>query len=336
VRWSGWPASPVWSTLPVRAQDVPGAIARAHHEAVTRQGPALVVVPMDDWLQEADPLAAAAPASVVRPQAVLGQEIEELAELIDQAHSPAMVVGAGAASDAGWRAVVELAETLQCPVWQESFACRAGFPQDHPLFAGHLPWARRGIRDRLARHDAVLVVGTYAFRTYLFDEELALVGPDMRVAVISEDPAEVHRSPCHVALLAAVAPACLGLAARLVRRTTARAPGRVESPPPLPNPDTPLAPGQVLAALAERLPMDAILVEETPSSRPELQQRMPARSPLGFVSNGNGGLGFGIPGAIGLRMALPTRPVMGVIGDGSAMYAIQSLCPRPTIGWACW
>jgi benzoylformate decarboxylase len=83
--------------------------------------------------------------------------------------------------------------------------------------------------------------------------------------------------------------------------------------------------GHVLAALAERLPADAVLVEETPSSRPELQDRIPARSPLGFVANGNGGLGFGIPGATGLRLALPTRPVLGVIGDGSAMYAIQAL-----------
>ena len=49
---------PVWSSLPVRAQDVPGAIARAYHEARAGKGPALVVVPMGDWLEEADELAA--------------------------------------------------------------------------------------------------------------------------------------------------------------------------------------------------------------------------------------------------------------------------------------
>lgn len=45
--------------------------------------------------------------------------------------------------------------------------------------------------------------------------------------------------------------------------------------------------------------------------------------PLGFVSSGNGGLGFA--GAIGLRMALPDRLVVAVIGDGSAMFGIQAL-----------
>jgi benzoylformate decarboxylase len=81
----------------------------------------------------------------------------------------------------------------------------------------------------------------------------------------------------------------------------------------------------VLHALAERLPEDVVLVEETPSSRPELLERIAARTPLGFVANANGGLGFGLTGAIGLGMALPDRPVVAVVGDGSAMYAIQSL-----------
>jgi benzoylformate decarboxylase len=81
----------------------------------------------------------------------------------------------------------------------------------------------------------------------------------------------------------------------------------------------------VLAALAERLPRDVVLIEETPSSRPELHRRLPAREPLGFVSAAMGGLGFAIPGATGLRMALPDRPVVAIVGDGSSLYTIQSL-----------
>ena len=38
-----------------------------------------------------------------------------------------------------------------------------------------------------------------------------------------------------------------------------------------------------------------------------------------------GGLGFALPGAIGVRMALPDRPVVAVVGDGSSLYAIQAL-----------
>jgi benzoylformate decarboxylase len=318
---------PVWTSLPVRAQDVPGAIARAYHEAVTRRGPALVVVPMGDWEQSSDPLAIGAPANVLRPRAVDPEELEELAMLVGGARSPVLVVGAGAASDAGWESVTALAEALGSPVWQEAFGSRPGFPQNHPLFAGHLPWMRARMHERLAPHDLVIAVGTHALRTYVFDDDVALLGPHTRVAVISEDPEEVHRSGCDIGVLAPVAETAAALVAQIPARGGARE-RPLHSPPPAPAPPGPgekLRPGHVFTALAERLPEDVVLVEETPSSRPELLERIPSRTPLGFIANANGALGFGLTGAIGLRMALPDRPVVAVVGDGSAMYAIQSL-----------
>ena len=92
--------------------------------------------------------------------------------------------------------------------------------------------------------------------------------------------------------------------------------------------------GHVLAALAERLPRDAILIEETPSSRPELHARVPATAPLGFVS-AMGMLGFALPAAIGLRMASPDRPVLAVVGDGSSLYQITALWSAARYGPAC-
>jgi benzoylformate decarboxylase len=317
---------PVWSTLPVRAEDVPGAIARAYHEAQGRHGPALVVVPMGDWVHEADPLAAGAPKTVTRPTAVNERDLAEASRLIEDSRSPAIVVGAGAASVDGWKAVTALAEKLGCPVWQEAFGSRAGFPQNHPLFAGHLPWMRRSMQERLAANDLVLVVGTHALRAYLFDEQVPLLTPGTRVAVISDDSEEVHRSPCDLGVVADVAKACSALVQLVSARASQPATKRERtSPPPPLETARRLRADHVLAALAERLPADVVLVEETPSSRPQLVEWIPARTPLGFISTGSGALGFGLPGAIGIRMALRRRPVVAVVGDGSAMYAIQSL-----------
>jgi benzoylformate decarboxylase len=317
---------PVWTQTPIRAQDVPGTIARAYHEAKAAAGPALVVVPMSDWEQPADELAANAPAHVVRATSISPAELHQLVELVDRAENPAIVVGAGSDSPEGWGALVALAERLHCPVWQEPFGARAGFPQDHPLFAGHLHWRRRLMREALEPHDFVLVVGTNAFRLYLFEEPEPPVAPGTRVAVITGDPAEAHRSPCELAVVAPVAAACAALAEQCTQRD-GPAPAPIESPPapPPPEPGEPLRSAHVLAALAERLPADVVLVEESPSAKPELHRRIRARAPLGFISNANGGLGFGISGAIGLRMGLPDRPVVAVLGDGSALFAIQAL-----------
>jgi benzoylformate decarboxylase len=81
----------------------------------------------------------------------------------------------------------------------------------------------------------------------------------------------------------------------------------------------------VLGELARRLPPEAVLVEETPSSRPDLHALMPARRPLGFLSAAMGALGFALPAAIGVRMGQPGRPVVAVVGDGSSLYQIQAL-----------
>ncbi len=321
---------PVWRQLPARGQDVPGAIARAYHEAKAARGPALLVVPMGDWLEPVDELAAGSPARILRPHSVEPSQVQELAEMLAGAESPALVVGAVGEGQEGWDAVIELAQRLRCPVWQEPFTRAVSFPQDHPLFAGHLSWQRRLMHDALASYDVVLTVGTNAFRAYLFDEPVELVGPDTRVAVLTADQAEAHRSPCDVAVVAPVAAACRALVERLPVRRSERAgnpPEPVRRPAPLPPPAAgePLRPGHVLDALAQRLPDDVLLVEECPSSQPELYQRIPIRIPFGFLSTANGCLGFGLSGSIGLRMGLPDRPVVAVLGDGSTMYAIQAL-----------
>jgi benzoylformate decarboxylase len=317
---------PVWVDQPARAQDVPGAVARAYHEAVTERGPALVIVPMDDWEAEADETRGrAAPASVLRDRTANGDAVARLAGLIAGSANPTIVAGSGADDEETWEALVTLVERLGCPVWQESFGARAGFPQDHPRFAGHLPADRTRLRATLAPFDLVLVVGGPAFRQYGYNSG-PFVEAGTHVAMVSQDAAEVHRSDAEVALLADPATVCAALAEALPARNGASAePFARPAPPPPPAEGEPLRAGHVFAALADRLPRNAVVLEECPSNRPELLVRLPAREPLGSLSPAMGGLGFALPAATGLRMALPERPIVAIVGDGSSLYGIQAL-----------
>lgn len=311
---------PVSEEQPVRAQDVPGAIVRAHHAAETHRGPALVLVPMDDWSAPApDPHEILGPQRLLRSAAADPEAVAALAAFLGE--RPAIIAGAGA----DWSSLTALAERLRAPVFQEPFGPAAGFPQDHPLFAGHAPARRERLRAVLEPYDSVLVVGTGALRQYPYD-----TGPltHARLAVITADPDEAHRSPAELAVLGDPAAVCGALAEAVEPR--APAPRTFERPAP-PAPGGPLYPGHVLAALAERLPREAILVEETPSSRPELHARIPATAPGGFVS-AMGMLGFALPAATGLRLGSDERPVVAVVGDGSAMYQIQALWSAVTYG----
>jgi benzoylformate decarboxylase len=80
-----------------------------------------------------------------------------------------------------------------------------------------------------------------------------------------------------------------------------------------------------MQTLAEVRPPQSIIVEEAPSSRPAMQAYLPIDRSDGFYTCSSGGLGFGIPAAVGVALGNPRQKVIGLIGDGSSMYAIQGL-----------
>ncbi|WP_241777805.1 thiamine pyrophosphate-dependent enzyme [Streptomyces sp. CT34] len=91
-------------------------------------------------------------------------------------------------------------------------------------------------------------------------------------------------------------------------------------------PADPIPAGHVLDLLRERLPDGAVLVEEAPSHRDDLHARVPIERAGGFLTTGNGTLGWGLPLAVGRALAAGSgERVVCVLGDGSAMYSVQAL-----------
>ena len=330
---------PVEVIAPVWAGDVPSAIARAAHRAQLDQGPVLLIVPMDDWDQPADPDAVAAPQRLVGAPAALPGEVDELAELLSSADAPAVVAGAGVDTTAGWDAVRRLARTARLRVYAEPFGARAGFDQTDEAYAGQLPADRTRLRQVLAGHDLLLVLGTAALRQYPY-EAGPLVPEGTRVVVVTADEAEALRSPAMLSVVADPVAVVDALVDWLVERdwgTAVLAAGGVEDKASRQRPATTrhtaaepsatgaLRPEDVFAVLAEHLPAETVLIEESPSSRPALQAMVPARVPMGFLSAAMGGLGFAVPAAVGVKMARPDAPVLAVVGDGSSLYSIQAL-----------
>lgn len=316
---------PVWSDQPTRPQDVPGAVARAFHEARTHRGPAVVVVPMDDWAAPFDGgLPRAAPQEVHVGREPAPTAVAALAARIRDAEAPVVVVGAGADVPGGWAATAALVDQLRCPVWQEAFGARAGIRQDHPRFAGHLPARRGALRDALRDHDLVIALGAPVFRQYVYDRG-PLVEPGTDVVVVTEDAAEAHASAASIAVVASIVTTCWALVEAVGARRDGEPPARQPRSVAVHDDEDRLTPAVLYAELDARLPPDTLLIEETPSSRRILQEMMPARRPLGFLSAAMGGLGFALPAAVGAKLADEDRPVVAVVGDGSSLYAIQAV-----------
>src|SRR5262249_3826979 len=81
----------------------------------------------------------------------------------------------------------------------------------------------------------------------------------------------------------------------------------------------------LMQTVADLRPADSIIVEEAPSSRRAMQTYLPIDRSDGFFTCSSGGLGYGLPAAVGMALGRPKQKVIALIGDGSSMYAIQAL-----------
>jgi len=77
--------------------------------------------------------------------------------------------------------------------------------------------------------------------------------------------------------------------------------------------------------LAEALPPEAVVVDESISSGGGVRTLLRCQDPKSFFGLRGGGIGWGLPAACGIKLALPGRPVVALVGDGSAMYTNQTL-----------
>jgi benzoylformate decarboxylase len=322
-----------WSHEPSRAQDVPHAIARAiHHTMLPPRGPAFVSIPMDDWDAQVDEdasrhLLARTVTGAGRPDA---HALQELAGRLRDARAPVLVAGPDIDASGGWNAAVALAESQRLPVWATPApgGGRIGFPEDHPSFQGVLPPAIGPAGEALTGHDLVLVVGSSVFPYYPYIPG-ALLPAGASLVQITCDPAEAARAPMGSAILGDVAQA-LGELVELLAGPGEGAPSKREPPAPRALPDEPaasdpLSGSAAMAALADAWPADAIAVVETPSSTIALRNRLRLSRPGSYYFSASGGLGFGIAAAVGVQLAQPQRPVVCVLGEGSAQYGVTAL-----------
>ncbi len=316
-----------WSYEPPRAQDVPHALARAiHMAALPPRGPSFLSIPMDDWGAEVDDGAVAhhSARTVTGASQPAPDAVRQLAARLRRAKRPALIAGPEIDACGGWDAAIELAELQRLAVYATPApgGGRIGFPENHPLFQGILPPAVLPVGETLAAHDLVLAVGTSIF-PYYPNVPGPLLADGTALVAITSDPDELARAPMGDAILADPA-LTLAALADAVGESNRPAPPVRPAPEPVPSSD-PMSPSTAVRALAELFPAEGIVVLESPSATLALRNQLRLSAPGSYYFSSGGGLGFGMPAAIGVQLAQPDRPVVCVIGEGSAQYAIQSL-----------
>jgi benzoylformate decarboxylase len=315
-----------WSCEPARAEDVPWAIARAYYTALQPpQGPTFISVPVDDWDRCCDPVEPRRLARTLRGDPEL---LAAVAEALAQCARPAFVVGAALARDGAWTEIIALAERHRAKVWASPNSGRNSFPENHPLFAGFLAADREKIVASLAGNDLILVLGAPVF-TYHVEG----VGPHLpdgaRLFQLIDDPAVAAWAPVGTAVVSSLKSGVVDLLNGPDPRPRPAPAARMPSPR-LAGPG--LTDAYLMQQVALLRPNGSIIVEEAPSSRVAMHNYLPIVDRDGFYTCASGGLGHGLPAAIGIALARRRQKVIALLGDGSSMYAIQGLWTAAQLG----
>lgn len=313
-----------WSGEPSCAADVPRSLAQAVFEAELQRRPTYLSVPYDDWSAELDANAEVTlDRTVQRGLMPTGEQLRELARTVETARNPVLVLGGDIDTSGLFDRSVVLAEHLELPVWAAPSPHRLPFPNRHRLFRGVLPAGIGAVSSALAGHDLVLVLGAPVFR-YHQHVPGAYLPEGSRLIQVTDDAGAAARAAMGEALVADPAPVIEALLAQVPARTSFDGPKFVPNPAPA-TAETALHPEQVFAALRETQAADTCYVVESTSTNFAWWRQMDLRRAGSYFFPAAGGLGFGMPAAVGMAMGLPDRPVVAVIGDGSANYGITAL-----------
>ncbi len=333
-----------WAVEVTRLEDLPRIVRRAAKVAMTPPtGPVFISLPGDILNDEAgiDLGASTRIDTRMRPS---DEVLDGLADRMLQAENPVMLCGNEIVTSDALAEAGDLATALGATVYQQTVPFGSHFLSEHPCFMGALSRDQKQVRATLAPHDLMIVVGADVLRMSVWDEVDPL--PDaLPIVQIGLDDWEMGKNyPAEMAVagdvretLKALAPILHQRGGETLRRDaearrheladrnwTARRATLIESTLPLAA-HQPIHPDWLMLQISEALPDTAIVVEEGISSTRLLNCFRPYRERHDHHGLASGGIGWGLPAAVGVQLAHPDRAVCAVIGDGSSMYSIQAL-----------
>ena len=329
-----------WATQVNSADEMADVMQRAISIAnEAPKGPVFVALPINVMEQETDHGAWTA-GQLFTESVPDAHGLEAAAALLASAQRPVIVASDDVARGGATPALVKLAERLGAPVYQDILRQHLVFPNQHAAYGGTLPSDAAGVRSVLAGCDALLMLGGPFFEEIWFDPVRAVPEGTPIVQLAHASGVMARNFEVQVGLQAALKPGITALETALATRIpsttstnrmaelTAKANRRREAAAASlakTRDARPMTPVRALSEIAAGMPANAVVVDESVTATGDVARVFDFRATGDYFGQRGGGIGQGIAGALGVAVAWPERPVVMITGDGSAMYAIQSL-----------
>ena len=335
-----------WAVEVTRAADLPRIMHRAAKIALTPPtGPVFLSLP-GDVLDEALEIDMGRPVRVDTAARPGDEVLKQISKMLLAAKRPAILAGQELALRDAFAEATQCAELLGAAVYGSSIPYTAPFPSEHPAYMGALTRQQKQVRATLEAHDALLVLGADLLRMSVYSPVEPLP-PELTVIHVSERAHELGKNyRTDVAVQADVKQTLRALLpllkvdraaterrlAELQPRNWRAQRDKARMDAMLAAETKPIDPQYLALRFTEALPRDAVVVDEGLVSTYSLPKLLNLRGPRDYYGLASGGLGFAVPGAVGISLALPGRPIAAIVGDGAAMYSIQGLWTAAHLG----
>jgi len=307
------------------------ATARALREATTPPtGPVYLSISAELLLREGleAQIGEAAGYQIERPGPARATTIEAIARRLGEAKCPVLMFGDDVWREGGQAEAVRLAETLEAPAFS-SRQIFANFPTRHPLYCGMYPASKDFEKVTGLKPDLIFMVGCQGVHGSVAEPFVIQIGPN---------PVLMGRHyPLDIAAQCEVPETLRGITAALTRlhgdkvATWPRQRSKVREYAKLlisreedlvreHEHDAIVHPSVLEASLAQVLPKNTVMVQESSTARTTL---LPfSKDAMHWTRSGGGSLGFGVGASIGAKIAAGReRPVMLHLGDGALTYS---------------
>ena len=329
-----------WSAEITHAGQVPSVIRRAFQEAKTSPtGPVFVGMSANAFDDVAD-VNILPSTDVVQNSSTDPNTLEEVCDLLSTASKPIMIIGDRL--NGANQAAVKLAETAGIPVYGHG-SFEVNFPATHPLWQGNLsvrnPDAVKAIRSA----DLIIAAGCTVFDDFFYQAE-DIIPKSAKLVHIDSDPSSVGKSePSDIAILAAPSEVITQLAESVSYEFTGtkaeEAALRVKDAASVSSARreafaksamkqrnmSPMSPSTFAATFANALPSDATVFNDGISTGGLIFEAMSPDERGSYYAIRGGAIGWGMGATMGVQLGQPDRPVVGVMGDGTAIMTIQAL-----------
>ncbi|RFU70291.1 acetolactate synthase [Peribacillus saganii] len=308
---------------------IPELVQRAFRIAKSgRPGPVVISLPEDVLIEEADMcFGPVSHAPAPRPSV---QEISFVQELLEQAKRPVILAGGGVIASNGEQALLALAEKFKIPVLS-SFRRHDVFPNDHTLYTGHCGLGTfPSILDTLRMADLILAVGTRL--SEVTTQDYSIIKPEQTLIHIdiSEDTLGKVFSP-QVGIISDAKAALEELLTMKIdhswstwaneRHAAYKHAGdnvAVEKEHSIDN-------REIIRMLESMLPKESIITNDAGNFASWLHNFYSFTSPKTYIGPTSGAMGYGLPSAIGAKLANPKKTVVSLSGDGGFMMTVQEI-----------